>query len=307
MSHHAAAALDVLESRLKTLLPPEYQDSYERVEPKSMGSAGLRFDADGRVAWNEMWQTFCDLALAGGPPHKGTLLEPGTREAIDANPAQQDAVVDEICRGIALAAELDVRHSPVHGWVRVKCFGHGMAGWLLRAIVMENISARRDGLALDLPAAPHFRIEKEIKNVITVAAKTAHYWLGHIPRAQRQEIQDLVASMDAESPLVEPVQPDEAGADGAAAHASRLSSAIAHSTGLGRADRGYVNWLGVACPDVRSAVWMMRALVGCNVLSRREDTTLFVPVHPLRDPGGVRVAAAVTRVHSLAIRRGVLT
>jgi hypothetical protein len=253
-----------------------------------------------------MWQTFCDLALAGGPPHKGTLLEPGTREAIHAEPARQDAVVDEICRGIALAAELDVRQSPVPGWVRVICFSQGMAGWLVRAIVMENVSARRDGLALDLPAAPHFRIEKEIKNVITVAAKTAHYWLGHIPRAQRQEIQELIATMDVESPLVAPVEAGEAGAEDAKAHASRLLSAIEHDTGLRRSGHGYVNWLGVACPDVRSAIWMMRALAACNVLSRREDTTLFVPVHPVRDPNGVRIAAAVARVHALAIRRGVL-
>ena len=296
-------ALDVLESRLRTLLPPEYQDSYERVQPVSMGSAGLRYDADGRVAWDEMWQTFCDLAMAGGPPHKGALLEPGAPAAIDAEPARHEAVVEEIRRGIAMAAELDVRYSPVPGWVRVVCFSQGMAGWLLRAIVMENVAARREGLALDLPAAPHFRLEKEIKNVVTVVAKTAHYWLGHMPRAQRQEIQQLLATMDAESPLIEPVAAGAAGSDAAAAHASRLAEAIARETGLARSDRGYVNWLGLSCPTVGAAVWMMRALVGCNILSRREETTLFVPVHPLQDPAGIRVAASVARVHALAMRR----
>jgi hypothetical protein len=271
-----------------------------------MGSAALRYDADGRVQWGEMWQTFCDLAMAGGPPHKGALLEPGTAAAIDADPARQEGIVDEIRRGIVLATELEARHSPTPGWVRVRCFSQAMAGWLQRAIVMENVSARREGLSLDLPAAPHFRLEKEIKNVITVIAKTAHYWLGHIPRAQRQEIQELLAAMDAESPLVEPVQAAEPGSEQAATHASLLADAIARETGLRQSERGYVNWLGVSCPDIRAAIWMMRALVGCNVLSRREETTLFVPVHPLHDPAGMRTSAAVARVHALAVRRGVV-
>ena len=57
---------------------------------------------------------------------------------------------------------------------------------------MENVAARRQGAMLDLPAAPQFRLEKEIKNVITVMAKTCHYWVGHIPRAQQQAIAELL-------------------------------------------------------------------------------------------------------------------
>lgn len=55
-----------------------------------------------------------------------------------------------------------------------------MALWLLRAIVVENICVRREGQTLFLPAGPDFRLEYEIKNVITVAAKTHHYWSEHI-------------------------------------------------------------------------------------------------------------------------------
>jgi len=43
---------------------------------------------------------------------------------------------------------------------------------MLRAITMENVAVRLEGRALDLPAAPVFRIDKEIKNVVTVVAKT---------------------------------------------------------------------------------------------------------------------------------------
>ena len=77
-------ALALLEQRVNTLLPEEYQGA--DAKPTPMGSAGLRFDSDGRVAWDEMWKSFCDLAMAGGPPHKGRLLQPGSRVDIDAAP-----------------------------------------------------------------------------------------------------------------------------------------------------------------------------------------------------------------------------
>src|SRR5579875_3125004 len=75
----------LLESRLKTLLPETYQECYEDVQPVSMGSAGLVFAPNGRVAWDEIWGSFCDLAMAGGPPHRGTLLQPATAADIDQN------------------------------------------------------------------------------------------------------------------------------------------------------------------------------------------------------------------------------
>ena len=147
-------ALAALEFRLRTVLPEEYQDCYEEVQPVSMGSAGLKYGSDGKVAWNEMWATFCDLAMAGGPPHKGMLLEPGTQAEIDANSGRYEQVVDEIVRGVRLVTGLAARASGVPGWVRVDCHSDAMAGWLLRAIVMENVSARCEGSALDLPAGP---------------------------------------------------------------------------------------------------------------------------------------------------------
>ena len=82
--------------------------------------------------------------------------------------------------------------SPTPGWVSVACYGDAMAGWLVRAIVMENVAARRRGAILELPAAPHFRLEKEIKNVVTVIAKTCHYWLGHMPRDQQRAVAEPV-------------------------------------------------------------------------------------------------------------------
>ncbi len=307
MSLDDRRSLDVLDARLRAILPEEYQDSYDEVQPVSMGSAGLKYGSDGTVAWNEMWASFCDLAMAGGPPHKGTLLEPGVRTEIDAQPGRYADVVQEICRGIAMVTGLPVRQSPHPGWVRVTCLNEGMAAWLVRAIVMENIAARRERHALDLPAGPGFRLKKEIKNVITVIAKTCHYWVGHMPRQQQQSIATLFATMAAESPLVEPaVSRDAAPADAGHAVAAALADAIHRETGLRTSKHRYAGWLGVECPSVRVAVWMMRAMVVSNVLARREGAVLFVPVNPVSDPHGHVVSKALANVRTLAIAAGML-
>jgi len=273
--------LEELDLRLRVLLPETYQE-WETLEPTPMRSAGLKYGADGKVAWDQIWGSFCDLAMAGGPPHKGRLLEPGSKDAIDADPVRYEEVVDEICRGVTLASELPAQASDTPGWVSVDCYSETMASWLLRAIVMENVAARSHGRELRLPAAPHFRLEKEIKNVITVIAKTTHYWMGHMSRAQKSAIADLFAKMSASSPLIEP----------------------AYDDGLARRSFSGGGWRDIPCVTVNAAVWMMRAMVANNVLSRREETTLFVPNNPVSDPNGVIVARTVMSVHRLAAMRG---
>jgi hypothetical protein len=298
-------ALDLLDARLRAMLPEEYQDRYDDVQPVSMGSAGLKYDLDGRVAWDEMWATFCDLAMAGGPPHKGTLLEPATPAAIDAQPDRHDAVVREICRGVMMVTELVAKPSPIRGWIRVACLNEAMAGWLLRAIVMENVAVRREGATIDLPAGPHFRLEKEIKNVITVVAKTCHYWTGHMAREQHRAIADLFATLAEECPLVEPAPAnDDAEDEGRRIVLAEMAARIERDTGLRASPQRDRGWLGVECPTVRAAIWMMRALVVCNVLARREGSVLFVPINPVLDPDGDTVAAGVVRVHRLAAVAG---
>ena len=300
-------AFDRLNLRLQTILPQEYQDSYESLQPVSMGSAGLKYDNDGRVAWDQIWGTFCDLAMAGGPPHKGTLLEPASRTDVDAAPDRYAAVTGEICRGIVLATGLDARSSVLPGWIRIVCYSEAMAAWLLRAVVMENVAARCEGRRLDVPAGPHFRLEKEIKNVVTVVAKTSHYWLGHMPPSQRQAISELFLAMEGESPLLEPARAIDGGAhDAQAALRATVGEAVARTTGLPASRHRYDGWLGFECPSVRAAVWMMRAIVASNVLSRREGTVLFVPIDPARDPDGERVATCVASIHGLADDRRLL-
>jgi hypothetical protein len=291
-----------LDRRLNTLLPEEYQGAYDAVEPTPMGAAGLRFDADGRVAWDEIWGSFCDLALAGGPPHKGRLLQPASPVEIAAAPDRYAEVVEEICRGIRMAADLDAAVSSDAGWIRVRCLTDPMAAWLLRAITMENVAVRGGARTIDLPAGPGYRLDKEIKNVITVTAKTCHYWVGHMERTQQHEIGRLFATIEEETPLITPEYGDAITADGHAA----LQAALERSTGLRAIEQRYSAWLGLEIESIRGAVWMMRALSVANVLSRREETVLFVPVNPSVDPYGEQVANRVVRARELALAHGVV-
>ncbi len=164
---------------LRDLLPPRYRDG-RPVSYAPMGSAPMRYDDDGQVAWNEMWTSFCDLALAGGPPHRDTLLEPVDPQEARANPQAYERAIAEIERGLRLVTGLPVVHSEKLGWIGVRCESEEMALWLLRAIIVENVCVRREGVVLYLPAGPSFLLEKEIKNVVTVVAKTNHYWQEHL-------------------------------------------------------------------------------------------------------------------------------
>ena len=50
--------LAILDSKIKAFLPPQYQHCYGSVSPTSMGSAGVRYGPDGKVAWDQIWTTF---------------------------------------------------------------------------------------------------------------------------------------------------------------------------------------------------------------------------------------------------------
>jgi sirohydrochlorin cobaltochelatase len=176
---HDRGPLGELETRMAAMLPPRYRDPRVTVSPAPMGAVDLQLDAAGRVAWDRMWQGFCELALAGGPPHRGSLLEPVTREEVLADPEAYAAVVRELDRAIRLVTGLPVVEGPA-GWIGVACEDEDMAIWLMRAILVENVMARREGTTLYLPAGPRFTLGGEIKNVVTAVAKTHHYWAQHV-------------------------------------------------------------------------------------------------------------------------------
>lgn len=173
-------ALWHLRTEQAALLPDEYRETLDEVSPTSMGSASLLYDEFGRVAWDKIWTSFCDLAMAGGPPHRGRLLEAVPSYDAAADLVNYQNVVAEIERGISLVTGLSVVQSAALGWVGVQCDSEAMAVWLLRAIIVENVMVRREGSVLYLPAGPSFTVKREIKNVITAVAKSVHYWRAHL-------------------------------------------------------------------------------------------------------------------------------
>lgn len=295
------AEYEILQARLKTLLPEKYRETYEDIQPVSMGSAALKYGEDGRIAWDGIWKSYCDLAMAGGPPHRGALLEPATQPDINLEPERYQQVVAELCRGVGMVTGLAVEPSLTPGWIDVDCPSTTMAGWLARAITMENVSAHAAGMVLHLPAGPRFRPEKEIKNVVTSIAKTCHYWLEHTSVAQHRAIADLFEIMDSESPLLQPPL-STSGRKGAGIEAlrDRVAEAIQSSTGLELSSREYAGWLGVNCLNPRSAIFMMRIMAVSNVLCRREGNFIYIPVDPSTDNYHSSIIALIARAHRVA-------
>jgi sirohydrochlorin cobaltochelatase len=69
-SKSIAAELAALDSRVNALLPSRYQHCYASVSPTSMGSAGLKYGKDGRVAWDQIWTTFCEAIFWSRSPRQ---------------------------------------------------------------------------------------------------------------------------------------------------------------------------------------------------------------------------------------------
>ena len=202
--------------------------------------------------------------------------------------------MEEVGRGIVMLTGFPLEPHSAPGWIRIHCGRAATAGWLARAITMENVAVRVQGALLDLPVDPGYRIEKEVKNVITVIAKTFHYWSGHTSPRQQRIIGNLFAALEVETPLLQPEYAK--GSDSSDSYQS-ITETIRKHTGLCAIEKRYQGWLGLSCTDVQSAILMMRALVASNVLARRQDTTLFVPINPESDPNGDQVTRSVRLVH----------
>jgi sirohydrochlorin cobaltochelatase len=279
-----------LEARIETMLPARYRETYRDLQPVPMRSASLKYDSAGRVAWDEIWGSFCDLAMAGGPPHRGTFLEPGRLEEIAAEGEKYEAAVAELCRGIHLVTGLYARGSAKPGWIHVDCTSAAMSAWLGRAIVMENVAARFGGLSLSLPAGANYRVEKEIKNVIVAMAKTSHYWLEHMSDEQHGEIGKLLRTMQRESPLLSPLYECNGFAkERQEAYARQVAAMVSDATGLQTSCDHSGRWLGFDCGDLSRAVQRMRVFAVKNTIVRREGTIVYLPLNPVLDSSGDRI------------------
>ena len=177
-----------IEQKIADILPPQYiadSGQAEEVSAEPMAAADLVYDEAGEVAWGDIWEGFCDLALAGGPSHRGELLEAADPAVVQADLAGYEQVRDEIERGIRQVTNLEVVRDCTAGWIGMVCHSEEMALWLVRAIIVENVLVRREGKTIFLPASPDYGLHEEIKNVITVVAKTTHYWMDHMRGKQK--------------------------------------------------------------------------------------------------------------------------
>jgi sirohydrochlorin cobaltochelatase len=89
-----------------------------------------------------------------------------------------DAVA-EIRRGIWETTGLFAEPA-APGWLAVTCDSPKMAAWLCATIILENVDARVEDTRLLVPAGPDFVLEDQVKSVVTVIAKTHHYWREHL-------------------------------------------------------------------------------------------------------------------------------
>ena len=154
--------------------PPAVLSSRAMAQP--MSSAPFVWHPDGRPDWASMWTTFCELALFGGPPQRGAdsaLRAAAPGDACDA------AMLAEMRRGIWETTGLYAESSEP-GRLVVSCDSPEMAQWMATAIALENVDARADEDRVVLPAARGYRLEDEVKSIITVVAKTHHYWQAHV-------------------------------------------------------------------------------------------------------------------------------
>ena len=160
------------------------REEAERAAP--MAPAPMRYNEDGSVAWDAMWDSFCALARDGGPPHRETRLEADV--AADPASAGYRFAAGEIARGVRAVSGLAATTADV-GWLAVSCHSAAMARWLAEAIVEENVAARAQGATFFVPCGERYTLQGEIKNVITAVAKTTDYWSVHLPSAIKQTLE----------------------------------------------------------------------------------------------------------------------
>jgi hypothetical protein len=181
------ADLDLVRDALSRNAEVRRREYAPRARPDSaqaMSSAPFVWRSDGRPDWASMWTTFCELALYGGPPQRGP--ENALRATGDAVAESDGEMLAEMRRGIWETTGLYAEAGPA-GWLAVTCDSPTMAAWMCASIILENVGARVEDDRLLVPRGPGYRLTDEVKSIITVVAKTHHYWQAHINGAGDEE------------------------------------------------------------------------------------------------------------------------
>ena len=167
--------------------PPDSTSATPPDRRAPMAAAPMKYAEDGSVDWGNMWDSFCELAQTGGPPHRATVLRAPDPLTVDPRDPAYQSVAAEISRGILAVSGL-VAAPAQPGWIAVQCRSAAEARWLADSILEENVEAQAVDKTLLLPLAASFTTKGEIKNVITVVAKTTHYWADHLPAEVKQAL-----------------------------------------------------------------------------------------------------------------------
>ena len=151
-----------------------------RVRTEGMAAAQVVYAGDGHIDWSSMWESFCELAYFGGPPHRGTDSVVRAPSDIPAPVEGELDPIAEIRRGIYMTTGLFSEPADEPGWLAISCRTRQMAAWMCACIILENVDARLDDQdRLLVPAGPQFALKDQVKSVVTVVAKVCHYWLMH--------------------------------------------------------------------------------------------------------------------------------
>jgi len=151
-----------------------------RVQTQGMAAADVVYTDDGRIDWSSMWESFCELAYFGGPPHRGPDSMVRAPSDIPAPVEGEFDPIAEIRRGIYMTTGLFSELADEPGWLAVSCRTRQMAAWMCACIILENVDARLDDQdRLLVPASTQFALKDQVKSVVTVVAKVAHYWQMH--------------------------------------------------------------------------------------------------------------------------------
>jgi hypothetical protein len=172
--------LDALEDSLRRDVEAQRREyaPAARLDPAApVTSAPFLWRPDGRPDWGEMWTTFYELALYGGPPPRGP--ESPLRATTGAAADSDGEMLAEMRRGIWETTGL-YTETAEPGWLAITCDSPTMAAWMCAAIILENVGARLDDDRLLLPAGPDYQLKDEVKSIITVVAKTHHHWQAHV-------------------------------------------------------------------------------------------------------------------------------
>ena len=88
--------------------------------------------------------------------------------------------IAEIRRGLFMTTGLFSEPAVEPGWLAISCQTRQQAAWMCACIILENVDARLDDRdRLLVPAASAFTLKDQVKSVVTVVAKVAHYWQMH--------------------------------------------------------------------------------------------------------------------------------